>query len=77
MLRRHGLATLLIDLLTPEEEAEDRYNAQYRFDIELLKDRLIGATDWLMEDAATRSLKIGCFGAARVLPLPTPVPFMR
>jgi len=63
-LRAVGLATLLIDLLTEEEEAEDRYTAHLRFDIGLLADRLIGVTDWLARDARTASLSVGYFGAS-------------
>src|SRR6202049_3761849 len=48
------LATLLIDLLTPEEEAIDARTAHLRFDIGLLAERLLGATDWLMQDPDTR-----------------------
>lgn len=59
-----GLATLLIDLLTPEEEAIDQHTAHLRFDIPLLADRLVAATRWLGEDPATRALRIGYFGAS-------------
>src|SRR5437879_7797343 len=62
-LRAAGLATLLVDLLTEEEEAADQYTAHLRFDIGLLADRLIGATDWLAEDARTADLSVGYFGA--------------
>jgi dienelactone hydrolase len=64
VLRQGGLATLLIDLLTREEEEVDQWNQQYRFDIDLLTDRLIGTTDWLAESPATRSLSIGYFGSS-------------
>src|SRR4051812_47029023 len=47
-----GLATLLMDLLTADEEAEDRWSARLRFDIPLLARRVIGAIDW----AATTEL---------------------
>src|SRR5579871_5505124 len=46
-LRAAGLATLLIDLLTEDEERIDQCTARLRFDIDLLADRLVGATDWL------------------------------
>ena len=59
-----GLATLLIDLLTPEEEAVDLWTGQIRFDIGRLAQRLVGATDWLKENAETRALRIGYFGAS-------------
>jgi putative phosphoribosyl transferase len=64
VIRQGGLATLLVDLLTREEEEVDRWSQQYRFDIDLLTDRLIGATDWLFEYPSTRALKIGYFGAS-------------
>jgi dienelactone hydrolase len=63
-LRAAGLATLLIDLLTPDEEAIDVRTRQLRFDIALLAERLIGATDWLTRTPATRELRIGYFGAS-------------
>jgi putative phosphoribosyl transferase len=59
-----GLATLLFDLLTPEEEVVDRQTRQYRFDIALLAERLMGATDWLGQEPATARLNIGYFGAS-------------
>jgi dienelactone hydrolase len=59
-----GLATLLIDLLTPEEERVDIETAHLRFDIGLLADRLAGAKEWLAEQPETRDLKIGYFGAS-------------
>lgn len=63
-LVRQGLATLLIDLLTPDEEAIDLRTRRLRFDIELLAERLIGATDWLTHTPATRHLRVGYFGAS-------------
>jgi dienelactone hydrolase len=63
-LQNRGLATLLIDLLTAEEEAIDLETAQLRFDIELLAERLAGATDWLVGRRETRGLRIGYFGAS-------------
>jgi len=63
-LNGRGLATLLIDLLTPEEEAVDVETAELRFDIGLLAERLAGATDWLARQPATRDLRIGYFGAS-------------
>jgi putative phosphoribosyl transferase len=63
-LREAGLATLLIDLLTPDEERVDLRTGHLRFDIELLAERLAGATDWLMEDPDTLNLLIGYFGAS-------------
>jgi len=63
-LRAAGLATLLIDLLTEEEEAEDQYTAHLRFDIGLLAERLVGTTDWLATDPRTAGLSVGYFGAS-------------
>lgn len=63
-LQERGLATLLIDLLTTDEEAVDFETAHLRFDIGLLAGRLAGATDWLAAQAATRDLRIGYFGAS-------------
>ena len=59
-----GLATLLIDLLTADEEAVDLRTAELRFDINLLAGRLEGAIDWLGEYAPTRDLSVGLFGAS-------------
>lgn len=59
-----GLATLLIDLLTRDEEAVDLRTAHLRFDIGLLAGRLVHATDWLAGEPATRGLRIGYFGAS-------------
>jgi dienelactone hydrolase len=64
VLQAGGIATLLIDLLTPEEEAVDARTGHLRFNIDLLATRLIGATDWLRDHRATRALKVGYFGAS-------------
>jgi putative phosphoribosyl transferase len=64
VLNDAGLATLLLDLLTPEEESVDDRTAHLRFDIELLAARLIAAADWLQNQAGTSSLPVGCFGAS-------------
>jgi dienelactone hydrolase len=64
LLNEVRLATLLVDLLTSEEEAIDLRTTHLRFDIDLLADRLVGATDWLMEYPDTRDLRIGYFGAS-------------
>lgn len=63
-LQEAGLATLLFDLLTEREEAVDQYDANLRFDIGLLAERLEAATDWALRDAAVRDLAIGYFGAS-------------
>src|SRR5437867_3066206 len=64
ILRQGGLGTLLIDLLTAEEEVIDMQTAHLRFDIPLLAERLMGATDWLTNHSSTRHLRIGYFGAS-------------
>ena len=63
-LEDRGFATLLIDLLTPAEEAVDRRTAQLRFDIEMLASRLVAIVDWLRRQPETASLPIGLFGAS-------------
>jgi len=64
VLRESGLATLLIDLLTPQEEAEDAVSGHLRFDIALLARRLEAATAWLRDEPSTGGLPIGYFGAS-------------
>jgi putative phosphoribosyl transferase len=64
ILRGAGLATLLFDLLTLEEEAEDLITGKPRFDIGLLARRLLGATDWLQSNDQTGDLRLGYFGAS-------------
>ena len=64
LLNEAKLATLLIDLLTQQEEAIDMRTAQLRFDIELLAERLVAATDWLTQQPETRHLRLGYFGAS-------------
>jgi dienelactone hydrolase len=63
-LHEARLATLLIDLLTPEEEEVDLRTRRLRFDIGLLAQRLVGATDWLTQDPTTQDLRLGYFGAS-------------
>ena len=64
VLQDVGLATLLIDLLTAGEEDVDARTHRLRFDIGLLADRLVGAADWLGQQAETAGLAIGLFGAS-------------
>jgi putative phosphoribosyl transferase len=64
VLQDAGLATLLIDLLTVEEEKEDLITREHRFNIRLLAKRLIVATDWLAQQADTQNLIVGYFGAS-------------
>jgi putative phosphoribosyl transferase len=59
-----GLATLLMDLLTPEEEVEDARTAALRFDIALLAERLTAAVDLVGEDPRVRDSSLGLFGAS-------------
>src|ERR1035437_5961776 len=51
-----SIGTLLFDLLTREEEETDVVTAEYRFNIPLLAERLIGATEWLRNDLLTKRL---------------------
>ena len=60
----NGLATLLVDLLTTEEEQIDMSTAEYRFNIDLLAQRLIAATEWLKLDPSTQNMAFGYFGAS-------------
>jgi putative phosphoribosyl transferase len=64
LLQDAGLATVLADLLTRDEEALDERTRQLRFDIGLLAQRLVATLDWLGEHGATRGLPLGCFGAS-------------
>jgi dienelactone hydrolase len=63
-LREGNLGTLLIDLLTPREEARDNVTAELRFDIGMLADRLVGTVEWLRTRPELRDMKIGLFGAS-------------
>jgi dienelactone hydrolase len=59
-----GLATLLADLLTPEEEGVDLLSREHRFDIDLLARRVAGLVDWAASEPDTASLPVGLFGAS-------------
>lgn len=63
-LNHAGLATLLFDLLTGDEEYEDRHSRRLRFDVPLLAERLAGAVDWARARPDTAALPIGLFGAS-------------
>lgn len=63
-LERAGLATLLFDLLTVEEEQVDVRTREHRFDIALLTRRLETAVAWARAQEATRALPLGLFGAS-------------
>jgi pimeloyl-ACP methyl ester carboxylesterase len=58
------LATLMLDLLTPDEEETDRHTMAFRFDVDLLGERLVHATRWLRTQPRTRALAIGYFGSS-------------
>lgn len=63
-LHRAGFATLLFDLLTESEEVVDRRTREHRFNIPLLGERLVIATDWVWEQPDAASLPVGYFGAS-------------
>jgi len=64
MLHDAGLGTLLFDLLTAEEEQEEYYTRHLRFDIDLLANRLITATEWLEEQDLPQAARISYFGSS-------------
>ena len=63
-LNNAGLATLLFDLLTPEEEGIDARTAELRFNIKLLAERLVHATNWAKQQEQTRNLRTDYFGSS-------------
>jgi len=63
-LEARGFATLLLDLLTQQEEAVDERTAEYRFDIERLGHRVAAAVDWADTHPSLRGLSVCCFGAS-------------
>lgn len=63
-LNKNGIATLLFDLLTAEEEVLDLQTGHLRFDIQLLAKRLVDTTDWVLKNPDLKSLNIGYFGAS-------------
>ena len=62
--QRAGLGTLLVDLLTPEEEAADVRTRHFRFDVGMLSARVVAAVDWLKAQPFARGLAVGVFGAS-------------
>lgn len=64
VIRESRVGTLLFDLLTHEEEAIDNYTREFRFDIDLLAQRLVAATEWIGEEAAIKALRPGYFGSS-------------
>jgi len=63
-LQQVQFATLLLDLLTPEEEREDQRTGRLRFDIPLLTERVLRAVDWVAAHPELRDLRVGLFGAS-------------
>jgi len=63
-LHQHGLATLLIDLMTAHEEEVDEYSGRLRFNIRMLADRLAELCRWAKREPGLRHLRIGLFGAS-------------
>ena len=63
-LQQSGFGTLLMDLLTTEEEHLDNRTRELRFDIEMLADRLTAAVNWVVEQPMLKQLPIGLFGAS-------------
>jgi putative phosphoribosyl transferase len=59
-----GFATLLLDLLTAQEESVDQFTREYRFDIGRLGRRVIAGVDWASMDDELKTLSVGCFGAS-------------
>ena len=64
VLEAAGFGTLLLDLLTPDEEAVDERTREYRFDIDLLGRRVVGATDWVQARPYLHHLPVAFFGAS-------------
>lgn len=63
-LHEAGMATLLLDLLSVQEQDFDNVTGRLRFDIGMLSDRLVGASDWAIQDDRTSRLGIGLYGAS-------------
>ena len=63
-IREAGVGTLLVDLLTKEEEAFDSQTAKLRFDIGFLARRLVDATNWITSEPAVQHLRVGYFGSS-------------
>ena len=58
------MATLLFDLLTADEESVDQYSREFRFDIDLLSERMSATVDWLLDQQSVANLPIGLFGSS-------------
>lgn len=63
-LNKHGLTTLLFDLLTSDEEQIDIHSREFRFDISLLAQRLVGTTQWVEKNLLQQKKNIGYFGSS-------------
>lgn len=63
-LQKIKIATLLFDLLTPDEDEIDSQTSQYRFDIGFLAERLINVTRWIQKNPALKKMPLGYFGAS-------------
>jgi putative phosphoribosyl transferase len=63
-LDRARFATLLLDLLTEEEESADQFTREFRFDIPRLGRRVVAAIDWAAQEKELDRLSVGCFGAS-------------
>ncbi len=63
-LRDAGLGTLLMDLLTSQEEQSETYTGHLRFDIQLLAQRLVAATRWALDQAIPKEVNVGFFGSS-------------
>ena len=64
LLQQAGLATLLMDILSIQEEHQDAYTGDFRFDIGLLSDRVLAATDWLHHKEIPQARHLGLFGSS-------------
>ncbi len=64
VLQSAGLATLLFDLLTPDEEVVDEQSRALRFDIDLLTKRMVTTVDWVQQQSELQGLHLGLFGAS-------------
>lgn len=64
VLNKANLATLLFDLLTPEEDFIDNFTREFRFNIDFLASRLIDATHWCTKPLSAHHLNLGYFGAS-------------
>lgn len=63
-LNEQGMATLLFDLLTPDEEEVDQFTREFRFDIPRLSDRMVATVDWIGRQPDLQHLPLGLFGAS-------------